>query len=236
MPLPSCPNWRPASALNCTTPRSSGGTLLAHDQGQGRTYPLGSSGAALVGLKGRSDGLEGIEASHETVLRGGQAVTLTVHSTLQAYAERALSVAARDVNADFGSAVILAAHPGRIVAAATYPTFDPNAWQASSPDRWRNRALIDEYEPGSVMKPLIVAALLNEGLTTPGQTYDTPMRRRVGRASIGDIVPHPARLNTQQILRYSSNVGISELVEPFTPQAMHGYLRAFGFGCAPAVG
>ncbi|GGM60179.1 hypothetical protein GCM10008956_39770 [Deinococcus arenae] len=86
------------------------------------------------------------------------------------------------------------------------------------------------------MKPLIVAAFINEDLTTPGQTYDTPMRRRVGRASIGDIVPHSARLNTQQILRYSSNVGISELVEPFTPQAMHGYLRAFGFGCAPAVG
>ena len=144
--------------------------------------------------------------------------------------------AANSVNADFASAVVLEARTGRIMAAATYPTFNPNAWQASSPDRWRNRTLIDEYEPGSVMKPLIVAALLNERLTTPRQTYDTPMRRRVGGASIGDIVPHPARLNTQQILRYSSNVGMSQLVEPFTPQAMHGYLRAFGFGRAPAVG
>lgn len=215
---------------------TSDGRVLAHDQGQGRTYPQQQSGAALVGFVGRSNGLEGIEASHEATLRAGQSVTLTVHSALQDAAESALSKAARDVDAEFGSAVILEVRTGRIVAAATYPTFNPNTWQASTPERWRNRPMIDEYEPGSVMKPLIVAALLNEGLTTPGQTHDTPMRRQVGRARIGDIVPHPARLTTQQILRYSSNVGMTRLVEPFTPQAMYGYLQAFGFGRVPEVG
>ncbi|WP_306723603.1 penicillin-binding transpeptidase domain-containing protein, partial [Gulbenkiania mobilis] len=72
----------------------------------------------------------------------------------------------------------------------------------------RNRPFLDVYEPGSVIKGLVVAAAINEGLTTPTTQYDTPMRRYVGGrwgSTINDAVAHPPVLTTKQVLRYSSN-------------------------------
>lgn len=212
------------------------GQLLAHDGVNGRVYPLKTSAAALIGFMGRSEGLEGIEFSHDGPLRAGETVTLSIHSAVQAMTERALAEASGAVDAEFASGVVLDVTTGRVVAAATYPSFDPNAWRRAAPEQWRSRAFLDEYEPGSVMKPLIVAALLNDGATTPDREYDTPMRRRVGSATIGDLVPHPPRLSTQQILRYSSNVGMTQLVESFTPEQMHAYLQAYGFGRPQSAG
>ena len=96
-----------------------------------------------------------------------------------------------------------------------------------------NHAFIDSYEPGSVAKALSVAALLNDGAVDLEQWFSTPMTRQVGRYTIHDVVSRPTgmnSLNVQGILRYSSNVGMSHLVQNYPPERLHAYFAAYGLG------
>lgn len=131
---------------------------------------------------------------------------------------------------------MLDARTGELRALTSVPGFGPADWKVAPPERWRNRAALDEYESGSVLKALTVAALLDAGLTTPETRYPTPMRRRVAGATIGDIVLHPAVLSTQEILRYSSNVGMTQLVEGVSPQLLRDAFASYGLGEAPHLG
>jgi len=206
------------------------GTVLAKTVGQKRVYPQGALAGQLVGMFGVDRGLEGLEAAYEDRLARGQNVTLTIDPRFQAVAESVLAKAVRDRQGEYGSVVALDVATGKVLAAASYPPFDPNNWRNYGPESRRNRPMLDVFEPGSPVKALIVAAALNEGLTTQGTQYSTPMARRVGRHTIHDAVAHPKALTTKEILRYSSNVGMSHIVEHFEPAEMHGYLSAYGFG------
>ncbi|MFC6662394.1 peptidoglycan D,D-transpeptidase FtsI family protein [Deinococcus multiflagellatus] len=206
------------------------GTLLAVSTPGGRQYPQGSLAANLVGFTGADGGLEGLERALDSELRSGTSLTLTLNGTVQASTERALSQAMTRVEADSGSVVVLERATGRLVAVANWPSFDPQRWTSTGPAQWRNRAVTDEYEPGSVVKALTVAALLEENLTSPKQAYDTPMRRPYAGTVINDIVAHPPTLQTWEILRYSSNVGMTRLIEGVEPTTLHRAFQAFGLG------
>lgn len=212
---------------------SADGKVLARSVGQKRVYPQGRLAGQVVGMMGTTEGLEGLEYAFNLQLAAGQDVTLTLDTGIQAAAEGALARAVPEHQAEYGSVVVLDTRTGAVLAAASYPPFDPNAWRTYAQGDRRNRPFLDVFEPGSTIKGLIVAAALNEGLTTPGTQYNTPMRRHVGGrwgSTINDAVQHPATLTTQGILRYSSNVGMSHVVEPFTADKMRGYLSKYGFG------
>ncbi|WP_309573117.1 penicillin-binding protein 2 [Deinococcus sp.] len=212
---------------------SADGKVLARSVGQKRVYPQGRLAGQVVGMMGTTEGLEGLEYAFNPQLAAGQDVRLTLDTGIQAAAEGALARAVPEHQAEYGSVVVLDTQTGAVLAAASYPPFDPNAWRSYAQGDRRNRPFLDVFEPGSTIKGLIVAAALNEGLTTPETQYNTPMRRHVGGrwgSTINDAVQHPATLTTQGILRYSSNVGMSHVVEPFAADRMRGYLSKYGFG------
>ena len=210
------------------------GSVLARSVGNRRVYPNGPLAGQLIGMMGETNGLEGLESAYDSKLSAGQNVTLTIDPAVQAAAEGVLKSAVVQHRADYGTVVAIDTRSGKVLAVANYPAFDPNSWKAQSAAVWRNRAFLDIFEPGSTIKGLVVAAALQEGLTTPATLYSTPMRRWVGTRRVGatihDAVQHPSTLTTKQILRYSSNVGMSHVVEHFPNQKLHDYLSQYGFG------
>ncbi|GAA0517191.1 penicillin-binding protein 2 [Deinococcus depolymerans] len=212
---------------------ASDGKVLAMSRDGKRVYPQGHIAGQLLGMMGATEGLEGLEAAYNGSLAAGQTLKLTLDTEVQASAEAALAKAVPEHRGEFGSVVVLETRTGRVLAAATYPPFNPNVWRRFKETDWLNRPFVTRFEPGSTIKALVVAAAINEGLTTPDTVYNTPMRRFVGGrwgSTIGDAVDHPGSLSTQGILRYSSNVGMSHVVERFPMETMRSYLEAYGFG------
>lgn len=117
---------------------------------------------------------------------------------------------------------------GEVLTAATEPPFSPAAGARVPAEVRRDRALLDTYEPGSEIKPLVVAAALERHLLTPATRFDTPMARRLPGGVIHDAVPHPAAPTTLGVLRYSSNVDMSRVAEAFGAANLYAALAAFG--------
>ncbi len=210
------------------------GSVLARSVGAKRVYPNGPLAGQLLGMMGDTSGLEGLEAAYDSRLSAGQNLTLTIDPAIQAAAESVLKAAVLEHQAEYGSVVALDTKTGKVLATANYPAFDPNSWRGQDASARRNRAFLDRFEPGSTIKGLVVAAAIQESLTTPDSVYDTPMSRRIGTRRIGatihDAVAHPSALTTTQILRYSSNVGMSHIVEHFPNASLYHYLSQYGFG------
>lgn len=198
-----------------------------------RLYPNKTLAAQVLGVMGQSDGIEGLELAYNEELSRGEHLQLTLDVSLQAAAEAALQERVIKHKADYGSVVVVETRTGRLLSVATYPTFDPGQWRSATQEQRRNRAFLDQFEPGSIIKGLVVASALDDGLITPKTRFDTPMRRFVGGrwgSTIGDSVDHGPVLDTQGVLRFSSNVGMSHIVEPMTNQQLRDHLRLYGFG------
>ena len=208
-----------------------------------RAYPLGRLAGHVIGFKGVDKGLSGLETFEETRLKSGQDVVLTLDPVSQAAAEAALERVRVKQQAQAASVVMLEAGTNRVLAMANAPSFNPasidlkTGLPADIETLWQNRATRRVFEPGSTTKALIAAALIDSGKATPDSTIDAPMSRRVGRHIINDVLPRRnpdgskmTRLNLTQILRYSSNVGISTMAEKMGPQKTFNYLSHFGFG------
>jgi cell division protein FtsI (penicillin-binding protein 3) len=214
---------------------ASDGTILAYGPANDRRYPQGTLAANLLGFTGALQpdgryGLEGLEYSLDRRLQAGHNVTLTIDPTLQAAAETNLKRVAEKNQAADGMAVILQVGTGRILAAASYPSFDPNHWQQASANDMMDRPFAQEYEPGSVMKPFVIAGLIQDGLLKPTEMIPAPMSVHVGDKTFHDVEWHKPVLSIPDILRYSSNVGMIHLTWRFTPKQLHGWLARYGFG------
>lgn len=220
---------------------ASDGTILAEGAAEHREYPQGTLAAHLVGFSGmvQADGrygLEGLEYSLDAQLQAGQDVTLTIDPNLQAVAQAKLAATVTETQAENGSVVILEAGSGRILAAASYPDYDPNT-QSSVRDRDRivNKAFMRLFEPGSVMKPFTVAALLASNRLTLDEPIDTPMYLRVGDQTFRDVVQHDPQLTVWDVLRVSSNTGMIHLGQRLDDSEQRAWLEAFGFNRATAL-
>jgi cell division protein FtsI (penicillin-binding protein 3) len=214
---------------------ASDGTVLAYGPANDRRYPQGTLAANLLGFTGAIQpdgryGLEGLEYSLDRKLQAGRDVRLTIDPTLQAAAETNLKRVAEKNQAADGMAVILEVGTGRILAAASYPSFDPNHWRQASSNDMMDRPFAQEYEPGSVMKPFVVAGLIQDGLLNPNETIAAPMSVHVGNKTFHDVEWHKPELSIPDILRFSSNVGMIHLTWRFTPKQLHGWLARYGFG------
>ncbi len=210
------------------------GAAFATGPVEARSYPLGVA-APLVGFTGAVQpdgkfGLEGLEYTLDPVLTAGHDVRLTIDSTVQASAERHLSEAAVAYGAESGAAVVLEAGTGRILAAASYPAYDANDWTRAGSEQLRNRPFQQVYEPGSVIKPLVVAGLLESGRLRADETVESPMHLRVGQQTFRDVVNHDPVLDVADVLAFSSNSGVINLGMRFTPAELHDWLMRFGIG------
>lgn len=211
------------------------GTVLADGPAEARQYPHGTLAAPLLGFTGSVQpdgrhGLEGLEYTLDARLQAGESVRLTIDPTLQAAAEAHLAESVLATEAENGAAVILEVGTGRILAAASYPSYDANDWRSADRDAMLNRAFLQNYEPGSIMKPLVVAALLESQHLRPDEIIESPMHLRVGSKTFRDVVAHDPLLSVADVLRYSSNSGTINLAQRFESAELHAWLAAFGIG------
>ncbi|WP_234553483.1 peptidoglycan D,D-transpeptidase FtsI family protein [Thermus caliditerrae] len=204
------------------------GTPLALSLKEGRHYPLGTSASQLVGFgeRGSGRGLEGLERDLNAALAEGRSFTLTLDPWVQALVEQALWEGLARSRGAFATAIVLD-RQGRLVAVANGPAFDPMA-PRKDPEAdisWRNHAFLVPLEPGSTMKALSAAVLLEEGVASLTTRVEAPSYRVVDGWTIRDAVPHPPVLTLAEVLKYSSNVGISSLAEAVPMGVFFTYMQ-----------
>jgi cell division protein FtsI (penicillin-binding protein 3) len=229
-----------------------------------RYYPNGNFAGQLLGYTGiDSQGLEGIENKYESLLAGKPAayivekegmfrtvplsnipkkipdqysLHLTIDSTIQHFAEKALREGVIKSRADRGTVVALNSKTGAILAMATYPGFDPNRYQLYSRALQLNRAATSGYEPGSTFKMITIAAALNEGMISPDQEFFCENGKyKIGKNLIHDSTPHGI-MTLKQVLKKSSNICAAKIGMSMPPAQFHEYILRFGFGQRPNSG
>jgi len=219
-----------------------------------RHYPLGDQIAPLVGFSGKDNfGLEGIEKSYNSFLSGkrgkekyyknrkgqiiskaltvepkepGQDLYLTIDSNIQFFTYKKLAESVQKSNAKSGSAIVLDNSSGEILAIASYPSYNPN-----NPNRkiQKNRALLDAYEPGSVLKPIAMASAIDNGLIDIEDTIDTsPGYMSLNNYSISDTKNHGI-LKSYEIITKSSQVGASKVALMLGSENIVASYKKFGF-------
>lgn len=235
--VPAYPKTPPSvSALVRGDILAGDGAPLALTRQGDRLYPQGRLAAPLLGFVGLDGGLEGLEMAFDEELATGQSLQLTLELPLQASTDALLAAAVKRHQAEFGSLIVMEVRTGHLLAVSSAPGFDPQHWQAAPPEHWRNRAFLDEYEPGSVGKALTIGYLLDQGKADRHTVYPAPMSLPVEQHVIGDITAHPEEMDLEGILRFSSNTGMTHLVRDVSSESFHGALRAYGLGVAPGTG
>jgi len=231
---------------------------LAYIPGYCRVYPNQTLAGQVLGFSGvDGNGLEGLEYYYDDYLRGSQKqwtiakdalgrifhreaespfddegsnLILTIDSTIQFIAERALEDTVRQYQAKSGMAVAMVPQTGAIRAIAYYPRFDPNSFGDYSKYTWRNRAITDPFEPGSVMKVFTAAAALESGVYSPPSLIDCEDGSyRTGGHVIHDTHPH-GLITFKEVVQFSSNIGAAKIAERVGPKRLDHTLREFGFG------
>ncbi len=205
-----------------------------------REYPretLASHILGFVSLDGK--GLEGIEKKFDAQLQGeaselsfkrdakgralflssekrdslshaGQSVELSIDANLQASTERALARSVAKFSANGGIAIVMEPNSGEILAMAVSPGFNPNEAGKFAAEQRRNRSITDPIEPGSVVKPLVVAKAIEDKIVTEKSLINAGQGFvRVGRKTIGeaDAKHRFDRVSIADLIRVSSNVG-----------------------------
>ncbi|CAM3552856.1 peptidoglycan D,D-transpeptidase FtsI family protein [Halomonas lysinitropha] len=229
-----------------------------------RYYPAGEVTSQLLGVTNIDDiGQEGLELAYQAHLAGvpgkrrvlkdrrgrlvrdlallqeaqpGGDLTLALDQRLQYMAYRELKAAVAEHDADGGIVVMLDAQRGEVLAMANQPSYNPNNRAGLDPQGLRNRAIVDVFEPGSVVKPLAMAAIMESGQFDKDTVVDTsPGWMRIDRFTIKDVRNY-GELSLAGILEKSSNIGMSKLVlqldDPLVPEVY----RRLGFDQAPGTG
>jgi len=228
-----------------------------------RVYPDGDAAAHIVGFTGiDGTGQEGIELAFQPRLQGedgsrrvvrdrlgrivedvgsrveprhGSDVVLSIDSKVQFFAWQRLRDAVEQHGAKAGSAVVLDARSGEILALANVPSFNPGQRQNLTGEQLRNRALTDIFEPGSTMKPFVAAWALESGRVTPETVIDTsPGTIVITGSQIRDTHPHGA-LTVAGVIQKSSNVGTVKLAMQMSPREMWELYSQAGFGQKPQI-
>jgi cell division protein FtsI (penicillin-binding protein 3) len=185
----------------------------------------GEDGYAVVRRDGRGDPIPGALLTVAEP-RPGRDVHLALDLGLQEIAEQALRQTVAEQNAAGGDLIFADPRTGEVLAAASR--------REGSVQHWRG--VTDPYEPGSTIKPFILAALLDRGLATLSDSvFAEHGRFQIGRRTISDVGSH-GWLSAAEVLRFSSNVGIVKLSRLMDAEAQYEVLRDFGFGTPTGVG
>jgi cell division protein FtsI (penicillin-binding protein 3) len=223
-----------------------------------RFYPNKELGAALLGWVGTDNkGLGGLESTYDAQIRGkpgkvlvqtdarrhaysraewpptaGSTVELTIDEYLQHIAERELAAGVRENHAAGGTAIVMNPATGEILAMASEPTFNPNAFRDSQEAERRNRAVQDLYEPGSTFKVVTASAAIDEKVMSVDTLIDTnPGVIRIGNRKIDEFRGHNYHtLSFTDVIVKSSNVGAIKIGFKVGTERLSRYVERFGFG------
>lgn len=219
-----------------------GGEIFAHvlgftdieDQGQeGLELAYNQQLRAIPGRRrviqdGRGRVVEEIEQIRPP--RHGDDLVLSLDRRLQFLTYRELKRAVTQHQAVSGTAILLDVATGEVLAAASQPSFNPNAPRSELADQRRNRVFTDLFEPGSTVKPFVVALGLENGVINPGSRVDTgPGFMQVGRNRVRDIRNY-GQLNTTSVLTKSSNVGVVKIAQQMDRALLWHLYDQVGFG------
>jgi cell division protein FtsI (penicillin-binding protein 3) len=223
-----------------------------------RYYPAGEVAGHVVGFTNvDAVGQEGMEAAQDAALRGkagarrvvrdrsgrvveeredyetaqpGADLTLSLDLQMQYVAYRELKGAVRDHRARGGLIVVADARTGEILAMANQPGYNPNRPEDRDSRGLRNRAVTDLFEPGSTVKPLLVATALELGRYRPDSRIDTgPGFFKVGNLTVRDKHPNGV-VSLARLLARSSNVGAAHMGLNLGAEAVWGGYQKFGLG------
>lgn len=229
-----------------------------------RFYPEGDTLAHLIGFTNINDhGQEGIELAQEkdlagqlgqrqvikdrlgraveelsviTMPRDGKDLQLSIDSKIQYLAFNELRAAVEKHKAKAGSAIVIDAQTGEILALANLPTYNPNNRINLSGEKLRNRVLTDAFEPGSSAKPFTVALALELGRVRPDTLIQTGNGKyNFAKHTISDTHAYGV-LNVAQIIQKSSNIGTTKIAMHLAPKEMWNMFQQIGFGQTPALG
>ncbi len=222
-----------------------------------RFYPTGSDLSHLIGYVGTDNrGLMGLELAYNETLQGdrlttfhnrdargksiyrdsilalpektGKNIIVTIDSAIQNIAQEALIKGLEKANAKGGFAIVSDPHTGRILAIANAPTIALDAQTRFKPELVRNRALTDIFEPGSVIKPIVIGKALELNLTSLGEIHNTHNGTyREDSWQIRDS--HGSeQLTTEEVLTHSSNIGTYKIIKRLGPEKLYQTLVDFG--------
>lgn len=231
-----------------------------------RRYPNGSLASHVLGFTNfENTGSYGVEGEYDRYLSGdpgqivaerdqggnwlsigqrqvtpakpGADVELTIDSSIQYLAETELKRTVGEQGAKGGSIIVMEPTTGEILAMASYPDYQPEAFNAvKNAGRFTNPAISSMYEPGSTFKVLTMAAGLDEGVVTPDTRMDDPGYQRVGGLTIHnwDGRGH-ANQSMTEVLINSSNVGAAYVSTHVGKEAFYRKLQDFGLGASTGV-
>jgi len=231
---------------------------LGMDSEYRRFYPSGEIFGHIIGFTDVDDrGIEGMELAFDAWLRAepgkrrviqdgrrrlvaeverispprhGKDLTLSIDRRLQFLAYRELKRAVQKNRALSASAVVLDVRSGEVLAMVNQPAYNPNANLGDKSGARRNRALTDVMEPGSTVKPFVVAAAVEAGLVGPNTPIDTsPGTLRVGRDRVRDVRNY-GLLDTTGVITKSSNVGVVKLAMRMDKSVLWRLYDRLGFG------
>lgn len=223
-----------------------------------RYYPQGEVTSHVVGITNIDDqGQEGLEYAYNDWLGGkagqkevlkdrlgnvisevallhkphpGQNLRLSIDNQIQYLAYRSLKEAVDNFHAASGSIVVLNVKTGEVLAMVNQPSYNPNSRSKKNDATYRNRAVTDSFEPGSVIKPFTVVFALESGKYNMHTLIDTyPGWMRIGGFKISDDTMN-GEVNLTKLLQRSSNIGAAKIMLSLEPDKFYQLLKDFGFG------
>ncbi len=232
-----------------------------------RFYTNKGSAGHLLGFVGMdSDGLGGLELKYNRYLKGairkvswgkdargnrfymgsssankeesgGCNLILTIDSRIQHIVELQLREATERAGAKGGIAIVMNPGTGEILAIANEPGFNPTVFTQYSGEMRKNKIVTDCFDPGSIFKPFVAAAALEEEIVEDGEEINCEN----GAYLVGNKIIHDAqgekfdRLTIREILKYSSNIGSVKVAERLGKERFYQYMRKFGFGSRTGI-
>ena len=156
---------------------------------------------------------------------------LTIDSRLQRIARIALKQQMEKFDAKRGAVIVMDALDGSLLALVSQPTYNPNEYAKANISLFKNWTVADLYEPGSTFKPLNVAIALENGIIKPDDMFNDSGSIRVANYTIKNAMNNGnGRISIAQILQYSSNIGMVQIIQRLKPSIYYNWLERLGLG------
>ena len=248
-----------ASAIECRRARRIYGIGVQSDWR--RHYPGGPLAAHIVGFTSLDNrGLAGVELQYDKDLGGlpgqnilladarrrsirlkrqsarlsdGVGIILTIDATIQQFARAELLKQYESYEAESAVAIVAEPKTGAILAMVSLPDFNPNSFGSADPNSFRNRVTTDQFEPGSILKPIVAAIALDGGVVNKKEKIfcENGNYHGKGFGRIGEYGNHRfGDLSVREILVKSSNIGMAKIGQKLGKKKLYDGLKLFGFG------